>query len=375
MASRRARGEGTIRKRADGRWEARVTLGGKRRSVFGHTQAEARDKLREAIVAGARGLPYFGAGPRLSEWLPIWLAAAEPALRPRTVEGYQSAITIHISPRLGRLRLQELQPHHVEAFLHDLSADGLTAKSMKNIHGVLRRALTIAERQGYVARNAARLVSPPKVEHSEVQPLTLAEVATFLEHARPHRLYSLYVTAMATGLRAGELLAPRWADLDLEERSLAVRRTLHRRAGAFHFAEPKSRTSRRVLALPEPLAVELRAHRDRQTWERERAGALWQGAEWGDLTFTTEFGGPMASYVATKTFQRLLAAAGVRRVRLHDLRHGAATYLLTAGIDLKTVSVILGHSSIQITADVYGHIEPELKREAADRLGTAIFGS
>ena len=153
-----------------------------------------------------------------------------------------------------------------------------------------------------------------------------------------------------------------------------MRRTLHRRGGAFDFAEPKSRTSRRTLAIPEPLALELRAHRDRQAFEREKVGEVWRGERWGGLVFCTELGDPMASYTATKTFQRLLAGAGVRRVRLHDLRHGAASYLLAQGVDLKTVSVILGHSSIQITADVYGHIEPELKRDAADRLGAVIFG-
>ena len=331
--------------------------------------------MQRAIAEADRGLPFTGAGMRLENWLHKWLEVARPTLRPLSYESDEMNVERHIVPALGRHRLPALQPHHVESFLRRKLEDGLSAGTCRNLHGILRRALTIAERQGYVSRNVARLVTPPRVEREEVNPLTPDEAMAFLEHVRPHRLFPLFATAMATGLCQGELLGLAWSDCDLEVGTVTVRQTLHRRGGAFHLGEVKTRSSRRTLALAEPVVLELRAQRDRQRWERERAGAAWRGGMWGDLVFMDELGGPLDGSALTKTFQALLKEAGIRRVRFHDLRHGAASYLLSAGVDLKVVSTVLGHSQIHVTANTYAHVQQDLKRDAADRLGAVIFGS
>jgi integrase len=364
-----------VRQRVDGRWEARARIGGRRRSFLAKTQREALSKMRTALTSAERGLPFTGVGLRVRDWLPLWLESARDTVRPRTHDSYRVTAERHIIPVLGHYRLPELQPHHVEALMRDLLKSGLSPKTIKNVHGVLRRALNIAEQRGYVLRNVARLVTPPRVESEVVEPLTVSEMQAFLAHARNDRLGTLFVTAIVTGARQGELLGLRWDDLDLDGATLSIRRTLHRRGGVFEFGEVKTRASRRTLALPDDLVAELRAHHDRQRWERGRAGALWESDAWGDLVFATEVGGPLAGYAATKRFQRLLAVAGVRHVRFHDLRHGTATYLLSQGVDLKTVSTILGHAQIHITANLYAHVQHDLKREAAARLGAVVFGA
>ena len=187
------------------------------------------------------------------------------------------------------------------------------------------------------------------------------------------RLEALYALTLALGLRQSEALGLRWDDIDLEAGSLSVRRTLQRAGGEFRFFDTKTPRSRRTVGLADPLGEQLRAHRLRQLEERLAAGGAWQGERRGDLVFTTELGGPLGNYVVTRHFQRLLEVAGLPRMRFHDLRHAAATVMLTLGVQARVVMETLGHSQISTTMDRYSHVIPELQRDASERVGAALW--
>ncbi|HEV8574410.1 MAG TPA: site-specific integrase, partial [Dehalococcoidia bacterium] len=294
-------------------------------------------------------------------------------LRPRTLAGYTSIVERHLIPALGRIRLRKLQPADIDAYLNRLVGSGLTTRTAQYHHAVLRRALGQAERWGYVGRNVARLVTPPQVRQRQMAPLTPDQARLFLAGIAGDRTEALYAVSLSLGLRQGEALGLLWEDVDLGARTLTVQHTLQRYGGAYHLDEPKTQRSRRTVSLPTPLVDVLRRHRIRQNEERLRVGPLWAGG-W-NLVFCNEIGEPLAGAEVTRRFQRTLAALGLPRQRFHDLRHAAATFLIAQAVPLRVVMEILGHSTISVTADTYGHVAIEVQREATDRTAALLFGS
>lgn len=381
--SRRAIGEGTVYQRPDGKWIGEATIGwdgGKRRRrrVVTETQREARARLRRIQDAIRDSAPIAADRLTVAQWLNEWLEKeARPRVRPRTFDGYRTIVVHHLAPYFAKVKLRDLEPRHVRDYLATKATQGsrkelLSAQTLHHHHAVLRRALQVAESYGYVQRNVAKLASPPTIHRPEVAPLTPEQSTKFLAAIAGMRDEHLYHVAMATGLRQSELLGLRWEDVDFEGATLSVRTTLQRYGGAYHLDPPKTSRSARTLALPAPIAAALRAQRRRQRVERVAAGPTWQGGRWG-LVFTTGHGTPMSGSDLTKRFQAALSRAALPRVRFHDLRHGAATYLLAAGVDLRVVMEIMGHSTITTTANTYAHVLPRLQREAADRLGAMLF--
>ena len=374
--SKRGNGEGSIYKDGD-RWVAAIvtTEEGRRvrRKFTGTTRRQVADRLAEALRAQAQGLPVsadcLGVGKYLAEWLE---QTARPRLRARPFQSYRMVVERHLVPILGSLRLAQLSPRHVQSYMAAKQKEGLSARTVQYHHAILRRALHDAERVGLVQRNVARLVSPPRVQRAEMVPPTVSEVRAFFTSAAGDRDEALFTLAVATGLRQSEVLGLTWADLDFESHSLSVRRTLQRYAGAYHLDEPKTERSRRTLHMAEPVEVALRAHRVRQLEERLRAGDQWQDA-W-KLVFTDEFGAPRSGIQLTRRYQALLGRAGLPRQRFHDLRHAAATFMLTQGVGLRTAMEVLGHSQIHVTANTYSHVMPELKEDAAKRVSALLFG-
>ncbi len=239
-------------------------------------------------------------------------------------------------------------------------ASGLSPRRVQYIHAVLRRALGQAEKWGKVARNVAKLVDAPRVDQVEIQPFTPEEARAFLQAIKGERLEALYTLAIATGLRQAELLGLAWTDLDLDEAQLTVRTTLQRIDGEFHFVEPKTARSRRTLALPDMVVDVLRAHWGRQIGEMLQAGTEWQES---GLVFTAPNGGPLSDGVVRARFYRILENAGLRRQRFHDLRHSCASLLIATGVGSREVMETLGHSTIVLTLNTYGHIFRETQRE------------
>jgi len=378
-AGKRGNGEGSVYQRAsDGRWVAMVDLGSgngrrRRRYFYGRTRAEVVRKLRAALDARDTGQLVSSGSCTVAEWFATYMRdVAKARVRPLTYERYARDVRLHVEPSIGHVRLDKLEPAHLVALYNAKRARGLSPNSIRHMHAVIRRALAVAVRWRLIAVNVATLVDSPTVPHFEVEPLSIAEAHHLLAAARGDRMAARWAVGLALGLRQGETLGLWWEDVNFEEGFLRVRRTLQRPAGAgLTFTEPKTARSRRVVALPPQLGDALREHRDQQSREREAAGDCWK--ETG-CVFTTPAGGPIDPSNDYKAFRRLLRQAGLRSVRLHDLRHTAASLLLAQNVPARVVMEVLGHSQISLTMNTYTHVAPQLSREAANRMGDALWG-
>jgi integrase len=289
---RRGHGEGSIKQRADGLWEARVSLeGGKRKSFYGKTRKEAQDKLRGALRDIDAGLDLSAGRQTLGQYMTRWLEdVAKPNVRPGTYKSYASYVRLHIVPELGHHQLGKLSPQHVQAFLNGRTAAGLSPRTVQYIRAILRRALGQALKWGLVSRNVATLVDPPRSIKTPVSPLAAEQARAFIAHTADNRLGPLFHVAIASGLRQGELFGLRWEDVDLAAGTLYVRHTLQRIDGGLALVEPKTALSRRTVTLPDSAVAALRVQKDRQTFERAMAGDIWRE---GGFVFTSTVGTPL----------------------------------------------------------------------------------
>lgn len=366
---RRGHGEGSIYRRADGRWVATISLGGgKRKSFTGTTRKAVAERLTAALRDRDRGLPIVAERQTVAQYLADWIAAANPTLKPLSQVSYAQDIRLHLAPALGAQKLARLSAQAVQRFLADKLTAGAAPASVRHMYNVLHRALADAERLGLVARNVCDLVQVPRVTRAEIHPLTGEQLRALLAACRGHRLEALYTLALATGMRRGELCALRWADVDLDAGAIHVRRTVAWIDGRWVYGEPKSAKGRRRILLAAPAVEALRAHRARQLAERLALGPAW--AE-GDLVFASEVGTPLSkTTVVYRGLRPLLTRAGLPLIRFHDLRHTCATLLLGARVNPKVVSELLGHSSVAITLDVYAHVLPDMQQDAAEVMGS-----
>ncbi len=368
MGKRRGQNEGSIFRRKDGRWVGVISLGYKngkrhRKSFYGETRREVQEKLTAALRSHQQGLPPPPERQTVGEFLKHWLEeAARPSVRAATYDSYTRLVRGHIVPAVGHLQLAKLSPQHVQSFINDKLAEGLSPRTVQYLHAVLRRALNQALKWELLPRNVATLVEPPRVRRPEVQPLTTDQVQIFLEAIRGDRLEALYTLVLAVGLRQGEALGLHWTDLELDGGTLSVRTALQRIGGKLCLVEPKTARSRRTITLPPVVVSALRLHRARQLQERLLAGANWQDT---GLVFTTTIGTPMDARNLTKRFQKALEEAGLPKKRFHDLRHTCASLLLVQGVHPRVVMEILGHSQMSLTMDTYSHVMPTLQQEAA----------
>jgi integrase len=365
--AKRANGEGSIGKAADGRWWARLTVDGKRKVAYGKTRAEAAQKLTQLLRARDAALPIPSQRQTLADYLKGWLEAIEGTVRPRTFAEYERLVKRHIIPELGKLPVARLTPQDVERLAAAKRKGGLSPQTVLHVHRALHTALERAARQGLVVRNVVSLADPPRVPRRETRILTPEESKTLITTAANHEYGALFVVAVTCGLREGELLALRWADVDLGEKpALTVKRSLVRIQNTLQFAEPKSARSRRRVVLPAAAVAALKRHRAQQLEARLKLGAAWTEA---DLVFPDELGRPMdATRLLRRYWLPFLEQAGLPRVRLHDLRHTAASLLLAEGIHPKVASETLGHSAIGITMDLYSHTLPTLQEQAAEAM-------
>jgi integrase len=282
---------------------------------------------------------------------------------------YWHLTTRHLIPNLDRVPLEKLSPEHVQAILRAKTEEGLAPRTVHHLRALLRIALNRAMRWGLVVRNAAALADSPRIERFDVRMLTPAEARQLLAAAENDRLAALYSVALALGLRQGEALGLSWEDIDFASRRLHVRHGLQRIAGELRLVEPKTRQSRRTIALPTVVIDALQHHKARQSQERRLAGTRWH--ETG-LVFTSTIGTPIEVGNLRRSFWRLLDKACLPRMRFHDLRHSCASLLLVQGVPARVVMETLGHSNISITMDTYTHVLPELQRQAADAMDRAL---
>ena len=409
---RGAQGGGTIRKKTVQRngqtytyWEARITTGRdpgtgkqKQRSFSGKTQAEVRKKMQAAAVEIETGTYQEPSKLTLAEWLDIWAAEYLPDVKPRTLDSYKTTIKTHIKPALGAVKLQALKAPQVQKFYNDLQKSGVTVakhdsdgkivkkngtkvyetvpmspKSIKNVHGVLHKALEQAAEIGYIRVNPADACKLPRVEKVEIKPLDSEDIARFVQVISGHPFENVYLVTLFTGMREGEVLGLTWDCIDFENGTITIRRQLMRERGkgTYTLATPKNGKSRCIKAAATVMQI-LKQERTKQAEARLRAGMLWDNPL--DLIFTNELGRNLSAQTVYLHFKKLAEKAGVPAARFHDLRHSYAVAALQSGDDIKTVQENLGHFSASFTLDVYGHVTEQMKKASAERMEQFIKG-
>jgi integrase len=371
---RRGNGEGNIYKRKDGLFEARYTVqtetGPKRRSIYAKTRKEVAEKLADALAQRGQGLVFDAANITVSDYLDRWLSASvKNTVRKNTFARYEQIVRLHLKPALGSKKLKTLTPAHVRAlYRHKLDA-GFSPRTVQYIHVTLHKALKQAVADGLVHKNVSEAVTPPRSARKEIIPLTAEQVKTFLYAVRDSRMSGLYVLAVTTGMRQGELLGLRWADVDLEAGTLSVRRTLSMTRDGPIFTAPKTAKSRRSIGLTNATVEALRRHLSNQLAEIEAMGDEYEDQ---GLIFPNLRGRPLHPWILATDFKKLMERAELPRIRFHDLRHTFATLMLQNGEHPKVVQEMLGHATISITLDIYSHVLPNMQSAAVERLGTLL---
>ena len=363
MAKTRANGEGSIYRRKDGRWVGVLSVeSGGRKAYYGKTRQDVARKLTAALKATHDGLAPTPDKQTVAGFLTHWLETVRPSLRPRTWVRYEQYVRIHVLPHLGGVRLSRLGPDHLQALYATCLDRGLSPTSVAHLHRLLHRALGQAAKWGLIVRNVARLVDAPRMRRREMRTLSPSQARRLLDAARGDRFEALYVLALTTGMRQGELLGLRWRDVNFQGSCLTVVASLQRTPEGFVFVEPKSTRSRRRIALSGAATSALGRHQIRQAQDRLRGGPAWEDI---DLVFANEIGRPVeAGNLIRRSFVPLLDRAELERIRFHDLRHTAATLMLGSNVHPKVVAEMLGHSQISVTLDLYSHVTPTMQLDA-----------
>ncbi len=371
---KRGNGEGSISKRKDGRWWGRYTVqtanGSKQKAVYGKTRADVAEKLTRAMSDRDGGLLFDAGGLKLWEYMDAWLLGVSDTVRETTFARYEQISRSHIKPSLGRVKLKNLTPAHVRGLHREKMDAGLSPRTVQYVHVTLNKALKQAVADGLVPRNVAAAVKAPRPVKKEINPLSPAEARAFLEAADGEPLEALFVLAVSTGMRQGEILGLKWEDVDLDAGALRVRRSLAVTKDGPVLTAPKSARSRRRIKLTGGAVTALKRHRKDQLEERMRLAGLWE--EHG-LVFPNGTGGFMRKHTLTRgPFERVLRRARLPRIRFHDLRHTCATILLSRGVHVKLVQELLGHATISITLDTYSHVLPGMDDGLADTMNDAL---
>ena len=378
MAKRRSNGEGNIRKRKDGRWEGRYTAGrdpvtGKQifKNVLGKTQAEVKEKLQKAL-AQAKKIDFAKTGKyTVTMWMNEWFEnVAKIKVRPSSHQTYRGYIDHHITPNIGSIPLEKLTTMDLQKLYRKLlnkgrvdrveakqQPKGLSAKTARNINQVISSAMDFAVAQKIIPENPCKAVALPKVEHKEMQTIPAEQLQAFLQEAKATGVYEMYYIELATGLRRGELLGLKWTDIDWKNGIIKVRRQVARVDGQIVEAPLKTKNSYRTVTISQQAIEVLKQQKEKTNDE---------------YVFPSPNGGPISPDSVNNMLKRVLARAGIPKVRFHDLRHTFATIALQNGVDIKTVSGMLGHFSAGFTLDTYAHVTTAAQKEAADTMGNVL---
>jgi integrase len=370
----------------------------KRASVYGKTREECHAKFVKLKAQADDGIPVASESWTVENYLLYWLEhVVRIERRPKTYQGYESVVRLHLIPGLGKKRISKLTGRDVRLFITrtreacqcckhgwdaarekprccavkggECCASRLSVRMIQSIHAVLRNALQSAVREEIVPRNVAKLVTISTPKYKINRGLTVDQARRVLKVAEDERLYALYVLALCLGLRRGELLGLRWVDVDLNGGKLEIVQTLQRVRGELRFVPPKTEDSERTIPLPEICVQTLKDHSERQKTERAQAGIDWD--EHG-LVFPSSVGTPMEPDNLRRSWGRIRDKAGLDAVRLHDTRHTCVSLLLDLGVPPHVVRDIVGHSDIEVTMTIYAHASLDEKRKALRKLGDAL---
>lgn len=380
-SKRNAKGAGLIRKRPDGRWEGRYTLGydpktGKQQQkyVYGKTQKEVRQKLTQIAAEVDEGNYLEPSTMKFGAWLELWLETyVVPAKKPYTVSSYENICRKYLIKHLGRLPISQLNAFQIQQMYNTLLLDYmLSPKTIKNIHGVLHNALRQAVKLQMIKTNPSEMCDLPRAYRKEIQPMEQGDIAQFLKALQDEKYARLYKVTLFTGMRQGEVLGLAWDCVDFENCTLYVNKQLQKsqKVGGTYVLVPTKNSKGRVVTVAEAVMDMLREEKEWQEHNREIAGSAWQN-DWG-LVFTNEIGGHLCHFTVYKRFKDVVKEIGLPKERFHDLRHSFAVVSLESGDDIKTVQANLGHATASFTLDVYGHVSQNMRRQSAERMNKFI---
>lgn len=374
MAGRRGNGEGTIFQRPDGKWLAQGTVqlvggGSKRMTVYGRTRAEAHSRLQERLGRDRAGYRSPLRERSLADFLDHWLTTVvQQHTRPTTAYDYENQVEKYLKPHLGRITLGKLTPQHVQQMVDAIYANTGAARTAGKARAVLRAALSHAERHEYVVRNVAKHVTLPRYEPKPITPWTPEQVRVFLESVADHRWYGAFLISTIYGARRGEVLGLCWSNVDFANNTIRFDQQLQRVNRDLQLGPVKTRAGQRTLPLAPVVRDELLA----LAATASNKPALNNGDGDGDLVFRAKLGTPIDPHVYTRAFHELRKKRGLPRIRLHDLRHTAATLFKGAGVPDRDIQAILGHANVTTTQQIYQHGDSGLQAEALHALGSRV---
>lgn len=375
--TRAAHGAGSIRQRADGTWEGRITVGsdpgtGKpiRKSIYGKTQKEVRQKLTAVQRSIDDGTYRTPSKMTVTQWLDEWMETfCAVKIKPLTYSSYEIAIKKHIKPAIGALKLQAVNGVHIQKLYNSMISAGLSAKTVKNISAIMHKAFSVAQKQGIIQANPCNAAELPKAAQKEIRPLTDAEIPLFLRAIAESPMENAYALCLFAGLREGECLGLSWPQIDFESQRITINQQLQKEKskGARYYIAPSTKSGKARTIEPPKIAFQyLRAEWKRQAENKLAVGDLWNNQD--DLVFTDEMGQHLAISTFYKNFKRIAASIGRPDARPHDLRHTAATVAIASGADIKSVQDLLGHATASFTLNVYAHSSDQMKKDTATRM-------
>ena len=383
MSKKRANGEGNIRKRSDGRWEGRYTVGhdpvtGKQifKNVLGKTQTEVKEKLATKLAEAQKIDVVVSDKMTVGDWCDTWLETFEkPNMRASTYESYEGNIRLHVKPGIGSLTMSKVTTLDLQKFFNALLTDGrierkesknkpkgLSVKTVSNIRTMLYSAFDKAVAEHLILTNPVAGCKLPKREKQEMKTMPVEDLGRFFAEAKASGKFEFYYVEFSTGLRRGELLGLKWEDVDYEKKTLTIRRQVIRVQGHIEEGPLKTKNAYRTVAIGDDVVAILK---DLQEREGKRSPYL----------FPSPNGGPQDPDSVLPMFKRILKRAGLPELRFHDCRHTCCKIALANGVDFKTLSSMLGHYSVSFTLDVYGHVTDDMKRDAADKVSGVLKGA
>ena len=376
MAKRRApNGQGLIRQRQDGSWEGRYTIPGMStpKSVYGKTQGEVRKKLTAATAALDEGIYFEPSRIKVGQWLDIWHSEYLGGVKSHTISQYGTQIKVHLKPAFGETKLQALTAPIIQRMYNTKRLE-LSAKSIRNLHGVLHKALAQAVKIGYIRYNPADACELPRVIEKPIKPIEGENVNKFLTAIKGHKYETLYKVTLFTGVRQGEVLGLTWDDINFADSTISINKQLQKEridggGGKYRFV-PLKNDKGRIIAPATYVLDALHDHKMKQNELQLKSGGVWDNPL--NLVFTDELGHHLYTQTVLKQFKRIVDNIGIPETRFHDLRHTYATLALQNGDDIKSVSEALGHATVAFTLDVYGHVTQKMKKDSAARMQAYI---
>lgn len=379
--TKKANGEGSISKYKN-RWRGAITIGRnsdgrlKRKYLYGKTKQEVLNKMTEYKYKNNIGLLPKNEQITVSEWFYTWLFEYKKTFcKPSTFERYEGLYRNYIKDStISNIKLRDLRLNNIQTYYNNLSKNGKPNSTLKSINKPLKNCLNEALKHDFIVKNYCELITLPSVEkNNEVKVFSTEQEKQFIKAVENNRLKALFILDLGTGLRIGELLALRWDDIDLENCELTVSKSLKRvtiiengiRISKLIEQTPKTKNSIRKVDIPSAIITILQNHKDKQSLEKVKAGNLYTDI---NLVFSTELGNYIDDRNLRRSYKRILTKANIPYIKFHSLRHTYATRLFENGVPLKTVSELLGHADISVTANIYTHVMKKEKTKAADKI-------